>query len=140
MTPLQRSIYREALQRSRKMLQSMPDEIKPQDISSGTATPTLPAKGKKAAAASKPKKKAPIQTSDTSSHVLMDLRKAASHPMLFRRRFDDAKIKLMARHCLKEPEFMDSNLEYVIEDMQVRTSDCLDSYRIVTLFIGHDGF
>ncbi|CCO30918.1 putative ATP-dependent helicase fft2 [Rhizoctonia solani AG-1 IB] len=51
----------------------------------------------------------------------MDLRKAASHPMLFRRRFDDGIIRKMAKLCLKEPEFMDSVEELVVEDMEVMT-------------------
>ncbi|KAF8750684.1 helicase superfamily c-terminal domain [Rhizoctonia solani] len=46
---------------------------------------------------------------------------AASHPMLFRRRFDDGIIRKMAKMCLKEPEFMDSVEELVVEDMEVMT-------------------
>ncbi|KIO25317.1 hypothetical protein M407DRAFT_210695 [Tulasnella calospora MUT 4182] len=87
MTSMQRTIYREALQRSRKTVQTLGDE----------------------------------SHGDTSSNVLMDLRKAASHPMLFRRLFDDAKLKVMAKHCLKEPEFCESNYNYVVEDMEVMT-------------------
>lgn len=57
----------------------------------------------------------------SSAHVLMDLRKAASHPMLFRRRFDDTKVRAMARGCLKEPEFTESVEALVVEDMEVMT-------------------
>ena len=105
MTPLQRSIYRDALKRSRKALQTLPEET--QDENAGD-------KGK-----AKAKKTRALATADTSSNVLMDLRKASSHPMLFRRNFTDAKVNLMAKHCLKEPEFMESNYHLVVEDMQV---------------------
>ncbi|KAG8900242.1 hypothetical protein FRB99_006173 [Tulasnella sp. 403] len=108
MTQLQRTIYKEALQRSRKTIQTV-DENQP-------AQPEVKTKGK-----TKMKSKIGASNGDTSSNVLMDLRKAACHPMLFRRLFDDGKIKLMAKHCLKEPEFCDSNYNYVVEDMEVMT-------------------
>ncbi|KAJ3209195.1 hypothetical protein HDU67_006324 [Dinochytrium kinnereticum] len=53
------------------------------------------------------------------SNAIMHLRKAANHPLLFRRIFTDAKIKSMAKDILKEDEFLDSTYEYVIEDMEV---------------------
>lgn len=52
-----------------------------------------------------------------TGNVLMQLRKAAIHPLLFRRLFDDAKIKKMARDCLKEPDLSDRNIDLVLEDM-----------------------
>ncbi|KAI9792542.1 MAG: hypothetical protein M1816_002062 [Peltula sp. TS41687] len=50
-------------------------------------------------------------------NVLMQLRKAAIHPMLFRRLFTDDKIRKMAKDCLKEPELSDRDAELVLEDM-----------------------
>ncbi|CAE6451074.1 unnamed protein product [Rhizoctonia solani] len=76
------------------------------------------AKSQKKSATLKAKTKA---AEASSAHVLMDLRKAASHPMLFRRRFDDGVIRKMAKLCLKEPEFMDSVEALVVEDMEVMT-------------------
>lgn len=52
-----------------------------------------------------------------TGNVLMQLRKAAIHPMLFRRIFTDEKIKMMAKDCLKEPELSDRDPELVREDM-----------------------
>lgn len=108
MTTMQRTIYREALQRSRKTVQVLGDESQ--------SAPEVKTKGK-----AKGRSKLGAMSGDTSSNVLMDLRKAASHPMLFRRLFDDAKIQVMARHCLREPEFCESNYNYVVEDMEVMT-------------------
>ncbi|KAI9851746.1 MAG: hypothetical protein M1838_002823, partial [Thelocarpon superellum] len=50
-------------------------------------------------------------------NVMMQLRKAAIHPMLFRRLFDDAKIRAMSHACLKEAELSDRDAEFVYEDM-----------------------
>ncbi|KAF8586671.1 hypothetical protein K439DRAFT_1554340 [Ramaria rubella] len=115
MTTLQKSIYRDALQRSRKA------------VLDATATPPsepdggINGKGKKRPRDTKKAK-------DTSTNVLMDLRKAASHPMLFRRLFDDAIIKTMARQCMKEPEFSGSNYNFIVEDMEVMTDAELQAF------------
>jgi len=58
----------------------------------------------------------------------MDLRKASSHPMLFRRQFDIDKIRLMAKQCMRETEFCDSNYEYIVEDMEVMTDAELQKF------------
>ena len=58
----------------------------------------------------------------------MDLRKAANHPLLFRRHFSDSIIKDMARDCLKEPDFAESVYELVIEDMEVMTDGELQHF------------
>lgn len=111
MTPLQRTIYREALKRSRKTIQTLGDDGQPLDAAAEPAKPKRTQKSKTGK----------FMTGDTSSNVLMDLRKAASHPMLFRRLFPSDKIRQMAKSCLKEPEFCESNYQYVIEDMEVMT-------------------
>ncbi|KZT56567.1 hypothetical protein CALCODRAFT_435549 [Calocera cornea HHB12733] len=98
----QTEIYRDALKRSRKELVEVPDEDEPAK--------------KKTRSSKAPQAKQPA---DTSSNVLMDLRKAALHPMLFRKRYTDAKLKVMAKDCLKEPEFAESRYDYVVEDMSV---------------------
>ncbi|KAG9006776.1 hypothetical protein FRB94_000460 [Tulasnella sp. JGI-2019a] len=109
MTPLQRTIYREALKRSRKTIQALGEDGQPLE-----AEPAKPKRTQKS-------KTGKVMTGDTSSNVLMDLRKAASHPMLFRRLFPSDKIRQMAKSCMKEPEFCESNYQYVIEDMEVMT-------------------
>ncbi|KAI0704996.1 SNF2 family N-terminal domain-containing protein [Cerioporus squamosus] len=60
---------------------------------------------------------------ENSSNVLMDLRKAVSHPMLFRRRFDDDKLNAITKLLLKEPDFKKRGalFDYVKEDMEVMT-------------------
>ncbi|CEL60635.1 ATP-dependent helicase fft2 OS=Schizosaccharomyces pombe (strain 972 / ATCC 24843) GN=fft2 PE=1 SV=1 [Rhizoctonia solani AG-1 IB] len=118
MTGLQRSIYNETMRRSKK-------ELEREAAASSTPPPDKKrvktdesVKSQKKSATLKAKTKA---AEASSAHVLMDLRKAASHPMLFRRRFDDGIIRKMAKLCLKEPEFMDSVEELVVEDMEVMT-------------------
>ncbi|EDQ99523.1 SNF2 family DNA-dependent ATPase [Laccaria bicolor S238N-H82] len=92
MTELQRSIYTDALQRSRKTLLDAP-------------TP------------------ADTVYLENSSNVLMDLRKAASHPMLFRTRFTDDVLSGITRQLLKEPDFKKRGalFDLVKEDMSVMT-------------------
>jgi SWI/SNF-related matrix-associated actin-dependent regulator 1 of chromatin subfamily A len=60
---------------------------------------------------------------ENSSNVLMDLRKAASHPMLFRTRFTDDVLSGITKQLLKEPDFRKRGALYdlVKEDMTVMT-------------------
>ena len=115
MTALQKAIYRDALQRSRK------------SVLDATTTPpsdtTADGKMKKRPRDTKKSK-------DTSTNVLMDLRKAASHPMLFRRLFDDTVVKIMAKECMKEPEFSGSNYNFIVEDMEVMTDAELQTFSL----------
>ena len=125
MTPLQKSIYNDALQRSRKTIF---------DVENGSAetsdAPVTNGRGK-------PKKKtrATARTKDkmyleNSANVLMDLRKASSHPMLFRRRFADDTLSSMAKLLLKEPDFKKRGalFEFVKEDMEVMTDAELQAF------------
>ncbi|CCM03584.1 uncharacterized protein FIBRA_05721 [Fibroporia radiculosa] len=116
MTSLQKSIYNEALRRSRKTvfdLENKPEE--PVVETNGRGKPT-----KKTRPSARPKDKMYLEN---SSNVLMDLRKAASHPMLFRRRFTDEKLTLITKLLLKEPDFKKRGavFQYVKEDMEVMT-------------------
>ena len=54
------------------------------------------------------------------SNVLMQLRKAASHPLLFRRIYNDAKIKVMAKEIMKEEKYStpEHTKEAILEDME----------------------
>jgi SWI/SNF-related matrix-associated actin-dependent regulator of chromatin subfamily A containing DEAD/H box 1 len=115
MTALQKAIYRDALQRSRKAVLEVTATLSPDTLVNG--------KGKKGPRDAKRPK-------DTSTNVLMDLRKAASHPMLFRRLFDDAVIKVMAKQCMKEPEFSGSNYDFIVEDMEVMTDAELQAFSL----------
>lgn len=48
----------------------------------------------------------------------MKLRQAAIHPLLYRRIFDDATLKLMSKACLKEPIFSRSDPHAVFEELE----------------------
>ncbi|KAL8842425.1 MAG: hypothetical protein Q9170_000553 [Blastenia crenularia] len=54
-----------------------------------------------------------------TANVMMSLRKASIHALLFRRVFDDRMLRKMARDCLKEEEFRNSEYELCLEDMSV---------------------
>lgn len=118
MTDIQRSIYHDALQRSRKTIL---DAEGPSPDASGTTTPVTNGKAVKKKA--KANHRAKDKYLENSSNVLMDLRKAASHPMLFRKLFDDQALTSIAKQLLKEPEFKKRGaiFEYIKEDMEVMT-------------------
>ena len=54
-----------------------------------------------------------------TANVMMQLRQASIHPLLFRTLYTDDRLKKMAKDIMKEDEFRDSNFDYVVEDMQV---------------------
>ena len=56
-----------------------------------------------------------------TANVMMSLRKASIHPLLFRRIYDDETIAKMSKACLKEEQYKDSNPQLVYEDMGVMT-------------------
>lgn len=55
----------------------------------------------------------------SSSNVMMALRKAALHPLLFRRIYNDEKLQEMAGAIMAEPEYVEANKQYIVEDMSV---------------------
>ncbi len=123
MTKSQASLYRETLQRSKKVLEEWSDEaLDREDEEKVAKLPTTDGKAK--ARKGKPEeRKGPFASS--SSHILMDLRKAASHPLLFRRLYSKAKVRQIAKECLNTPTWCDANLDYVIEDLEVSGSSPL---------------
>lgn len=52
---------------------------------------------------------------DQFKNMVMHLRKAANHPMLFRNIYDDAKLKSMAKDIMKEEQYWDANEDYIYE-------------------------
>ncbi|KAJ7178482.1 SNF2 family N-terminal domain-containing protein [Mycena crocata] len=116
MTTLQKSIYMDTLQRSRKFVLEVENESR-----EGTETPPVTATkaSKKKATAPKAKK----TYLENSSNVLMDLRKGALHPMLFRTHFTDEILTGMTKQLLKEPDFKKRGalFDLVKEDMTVMT-------------------
>lgn len=118
MTELQRSIYNDALQRSRKTVLEVESNT---PNTSGTSTPvgTVKSGKKKPTKMPRPKDK----YAENSSNVLMELRKAASHPMLFRTLYTDQTLTTITKLLLKEPDFRKRGavFQYVKEDMEVMT-------------------
>jgi SWI/SNF-related matrix-associated actin-dependent regulator of chromatin subfamily A containing DEAD/H box 1 len=115
---LQSAIYSDTLQRSRKTVLDMDDSATNTD--EGAASKPAKAAAKKKVAKGKGKDKV---YAENSSNVLMDLRKAALHPMLFRKRFTDDMLTTITRLLLKEPDFKKRGavFDYVKEDMEVMT-------------------
>ncbi|KAJ6499246.1 SNF2 family N-terminal domain-containing protein [Mycena sanguinolenta] len=113
MTALQKSIYTDTMKRSRKFVLEEAER-------EGTETP--PVNGK----ASKKKGRPAVTTKkylESSSNILMDLRKGALHPMLFRTLFTDEILAGMTKQLLKEPDFKKRGALFnlVLEDMTVMT-------------------
>jgi len=74
-----------------------------------------------AQAKAKSKAKATAAAAKATTNVMMKLRQAAIHPLLLRRLYDDARLRKMAKDCVKEDRFRESNVDLVFEDFQVFT-------------------
>lgn len=98
LTPLQKQIYSDYLEQGKKT--RLERERRKNLV------------GKEAEAA----RKNPMPS---SSNVLMSLRKASLHPLLFRTVYADDKIEKMAKAIMNEPEYVEANREYIVEDMKV---------------------
>ncbi|KAG0254244.1 hypothetical protein DFQ27_006955, partial [Actinomortierella ambigua] len=85
-----------------------------------TTTPKTTAAAAKAVAATRK------AANEQFANLLMQLRKAADHPMLFRERYEDGQLRTMAKTITREIEFCDSNIDYIEEDMSVMTDFELD--------------
>ena len=121
MTPVQAKLYRETMRRSKKAF----DEFDDTALEEAAANDDI--EGNAGKAKGKAKGKKVVEKPATSStHILMDLRKAASHPLLFRKHYTDAKVKMLAKECLNTPQWCDSNFDYVVEDLQVSVTKCSD--------------
>lgn len=67
------------------------------------------------------KERAKIQSS-SSKNLIMALRKASLHPLLFRSLYDDKKLDKMSDAILDEPEYAENgNRQYIKEDMSYMT-------------------
>lgn len=118
MTPMQKSIYNDALARSRKIIRE--EAPTPDDTDESAQTNGRGKAKKKTKAIPRGKDERYLEN---SANVLMDLRKATSHPMLFRKRFTDQILDSVTRQLLKEPDFKKRGaiFDYVKEDMEVMT-------------------
>ncbi|KAF7782591.1 hypothetical protein Agabi119p4_1967 [Agaricus bisporus var. burnettii] len=113
MTDFQKSLYTNVLQRSRRTVLEVGDTESATDGNTGNKKKVTRTNGKT-------KEKLYMEN---SSNVLMDLRKAALHPMLFRKRFTDDTLTGITRQLLKEPDFKKRGalFDLVKEDMSVMT-------------------
>ncbi|KAJ8522002.1 hypothetical protein ONZ45_g1342 [Pleurotus djamor] len=118
MTKSQSRIYGDTLRRSRKTI--LDSTLNGSTGEAASSSTSRPGQAKKAKA--KPRQKDKMY-SENSSNVLMDLRKAASHPMLFRTLFTDEILNGITKQLLKEPDFKRRGalFELVKEDMSVMT-------------------
>jgi len=58
-----------------------------------------------------------------NANIMMRLRKAALHPLLFRERFTDDILHKMSKACLREPQFSESDPDRIFEELQLDYSD-----------------
>lgn len=114
MSSIQRKVYIDTVKRSRKALEDPNVALDLEEKFFDEEE--KPKKGKKANT-----KTGGIAKENSTANILMQLRKASNHPMLFRRLYDDKKIRSMSKDCLRELEFHDRNVEYIYEDMEIMT-------------------
>lgn len=55
----------------------------------------------------------------STSNVMMQLRKAAIHPLLFRNNYPDDKLRKMAKDIMKEEVYRNNDPDIIFEDMEV---------------------
>lgn len=103
MTETQKELYQEEFAESQKLVAT--------NNKSSSATST-PSSTRESSVASK-------GNSNKFKNSLMQLRKAAIHPMLFRRFYGEHKLKVMAKDIMKEERYATANEEYIYEDMEV---------------------
>lgn len=85
LTPTQKKLYNEQLQRQRQILLDRAAGLNPKE----------------------------------QTNVMMKLRQAAIHPLLFRERYNDKQIRLISKACLKEDQFALSSPDIIFEELQL---------------------
>jgi SWI/SNF-related matrix-associated actin-dependent regulator 1 of chromatin subfamily A len=93
MTPNQRKLYTDIVVKSKKSLQDKEVE--------------------------KAKKSAMSAQFEKMSNIIIHLRKAADHPLLFRNIYGDDLCRTMAKEIMRDVKYWDANEEYIYEDMCV---------------------
>ncbi|KAL6715733.1 DNA-dependent ATPase fun30 [Lecanora helva] len=61
------------------------------------------------------------KTGNETSNIMMALRKASIHPLLFRRLYTDKLLAKMSKDIVKEEKFRESRVDFVYQDMEVMT-------------------
>ncbi|KAM3589396.1 DNA-dependent ATPase fun30 [Umbelopsis sp. WA50703] len=109
MTARQSQIYQSVVQNSKK---SLHEDV--QSNSSDTGSKELTSLNTSSA-------KMPPNHQYNAVNILMELRKAANHPLLLRRIYNDELLRTMAKEIKREEQFWDSEEQYIYEDMTVMT-------------------
>ncbi|KAI7825426.1 P-loop containing nucleoside triphosphate hydrolase protein [Kickxella alabastrina] len=50
--------------------------------------------------------------------TFMDMRKVADHPLLLRSQYSRDQLREMAKKLMREPDYAEANLQYILEDME----------------------
>ncbi|KAG0239520.1 hypothetical protein BGW41_007627 [Actinomortierella wolfii] len=126
LVPAQRALYDRLMETS--ALQAAFKESEAAEAAAAEAATKTGVNGKKPTTAAAAKAAAATRkaANEQFANLLMQLRKAADHPMLFRERYKDSQLKTMAKTITREIEFCDSNIDYIEEDMSVMTDFELD--------------
>lgn len=66
-------------------------------------------------------RKLKLEKKSKMTNILMNLRKAAIHPLLFRSVYNDEVIERMTKDIMKEEVYLKSNKEAILEDMSYMT-------------------
>lgn len=69
---------------------------------------------------------------DQSSNIIMSLRKAAIHPLLFRVHYTPEILRKMAHDIMAEPQYVTANEQFIFEDMEVMND--FELHRLCTKF------
>lgn len=88
------------------------------------------AKGRRVVAA----RAAGEKTGKETSNIMMALRKASIHPLLFRHIYNDEMLARMSKAIIKEEEYREANVDLIYEDMEVMTDWELNRLWLVFVF------
>ncbi|KAI9273838.1 SNF2 family N-terminal domain-containing protein, partial [Helicostylum pulchrum] len=92
MTPNQKQLYSDIILKSKKTLDKQPET----------------------------KKKSAMNAQfENMSNIIVHLRKAADHPLLFRKVYTDDLLRQMTKEIMRDVKYWDSTEEYIYEDMTV---------------------
>ncbi|OAV97559.1 hypothetical protein PTTG_01279 [Puccinia triticina 1-1 BBBD Race 1] len=65
---------------------------------------------------------------NSTTNVLMELRKVSNHPLLFRRQYDETMLRKIAKGCLNEVSFFDCSVDLIVEDLEVMSDYEIDYF------------
>ncbi|KAG1122241.1 hypothetical protein G6F42_011665 [Rhizopus arrhizus] len=114
MTENQAKLYNHIIEQTKKKYQAMETKSA---VSEEEQTPVVV------------EKKTDMQAQfEDMSNVVIHLRKAADHPLLFRNVYTDDMLREMAKELHKDVKYWDSNLEYMYEDLTFMSDFEIDRF------------